>query len=646
MRDEAQPSALGAHAYLAIVLLAVGIGVVVLVGVKAARTVGAALQAQRDLQGAVVVAAALTEGVLSPAGVRAAAAALPAAVRSLEALAEEIAPLEPVLGAARGLPQRVSWVADAPEALRAGIALGRAASLAAGPVAAALPSGDDEPMLLRAIGGVGALAEVAPQLDAELERASRSLAQLRGRSLGGPLSRLEPMVPELERALPAIRLALRAVPAMGPAVGLAGTRRYLVVGQNNYELRATGGFIGSAGVATLQDGQLADLAYGSSYTVDADARAPAAPIPMQRYLGLGAWYLRDANWWPDFPASAAQLETAWLRAGQPAVDGVIAFDMTAVVSLLRAVGPIEVAGYGPVTPESFERQASLELYSPEAVTGPAAFHAAKSAFLAPVARALVQRLLTVRPTELPILARELARLADEKHLQLALKDPVLADLVHSLGWAGAIPSIREDSLYAVDTTVSYGDTHRFIKTEAALSVVIDGSARRTNQLTLTYSNGFPEGLPEWLPLPMVEGGTFDPAAGKVIDIPGFWGDWLRVYLPPTATVIDLGGLQDVVPVAQEFGRTVVAGYLPLRPGDSQRVTLRYTTEEPPGSDGKSYRLFLEKQAGIDCRSLSVSVRWPTGVGSYDGCSKADAWIELRPGVSGVRELAPAFLPQR
>ena len=35
------------------------------------------------------------------------------------------------------------------------------------------------------------------------------------------------------------------------------------------------------------------------------------PRPLREYMGLGSWQLQDANWWADFPASAAQAAVFW-----------------------------------------------------------------------------------------------------------------------------------------------------------------------------------------------------------------------------------------------------------------------------------------------------------------------------------------------
>ena len=39
-----------------------------------------------------------------------------------------------------------------------------------------------------------------------------------------------------------------------------------------------------------------------------DPRRPPTepPHPLREYMGLGSWLLQDANWWADFPTTAAQ----------------------------------------------------------------------------------------------------------------------------------------------------------------------------------------------------------------------------------------------------------------------------------------------------------------------------------------------------
>ena len=349
---------------------------------------------------------------------------------------------------------------------------------------------------------------------------------------------------------------------------------------------------------------------------------------MIRYMDLGGWYLRDANWWPDFPASAAQVEQAWLRAGKGPIDGVIALDTTAIEALLRAVGPVDVPGYGPVSADDFEQKAAEELYSRSALASASSFHKAKDSFLGAAGHAIIGRLLSLSPADVVPVAQQLASLLDKKHLLLAFKDQRLIQPIHANGWDGAILDTPGDYLYVVDTTVSYGDTYRLIRSSATLKIRVGKDGSQQHELVLDYNNVFPNGLPPWMPPTMLGGAEFDPSTGAMVNTPGFWGNWLRIYLPSDVRVTSVDGLSDAEPPEKEFGRTVVAGYLPVGPGDHRSVRLSYVTTAGKGSTGKDYQLFVQKQPGLESRPLDVLVTWPNGTTArYKGNPDRDQWIE-------------------
>ncbi|MBI4492102.1 MAG: DUF4012 domain-containing protein [Chloroflexi bacterium] len=611
-------------------MLALVLALVVLLGWKGLRVAEAAGRAQQDAGAALATLSALQERPMDRGGLAAAAPAFEAAARSLGALQAELQPIEPLLGLTRVLPSQASWLADVPDALAVAVSMTHMGATLAGPLAPALAEGAGSGRLVRALQAVDRLAPALPDLARELDRVEPALTRLRGRPLGGPLQRLGPAVDRAAAVLPEAREALEALGMLGPALGMDGPRSYLLLGQNSREIRASGGFIGSVGVITLDRGAVVRFEYGSGYEADPGVAAPPAPAPLARYLGLGGWSLRDANWWPDFPATAAQVEQAWQRAGRGSVDGVIAFDTTVVEALLRAVGPLDVPGHGRVEADSFERLAAEQLYSRSAIATGATYHAAKAAFLAPVGRALLARLLEVSPAELVPLGKALVQVLDAKHLQLAFKDPRLIRLTEAHGWSGAMPAMAGDSLFVVDTAVSYGDAYTFIDTDASLRVSVGEDRSAMHDLALRYANVYPRGLPSWMPPIMLGGQAFDLATGKLVETPGFWGNWLRVYLPPDAREVAVDGLADQSPPRQEFGRTLVEGYLPLSPGQQRTVRLRYVTglEEQEGAG--VHRLFLQKQAGVECRSMAVVVEWPQGASaSYQGCPGGDGWITLR-----------------
>jgi hypothetical protein len=74
-------------------------------------------------------------------------------------------------------------------------------------------------------------------------------------------------------------------------LGKDGIKTYLILFQNNMELRPTGGFIGSYGLATFDSGRLTDLTINDVYSADGQLNGHVEPpAPIKDYLG-------EANWW-------------------------------------------------------------------------------------------------------------------------------------------------------------------------------------------------------------------------------------------------------------------------------------------------------------------------------------------------------------
>ncbi len=612
------------------VILGLFLAIVLLTGVKSAFLVSATLQVQRDARALQDTVGALTQDSTSRKPMAQLPAQMSALSASLDSLQSEVRPLEPLLRATRLLPPDGSWLSSVPDLLTFGTSTARVGAVVAQPLSSVDLSPEAQggrlPQLLAA---TTTLAPQVPAMKRELSTARTSAARLQNGTIDGPLAALKPAIDLSVKLLPQVEEALDLLSVARPALGMEGRRTYLLLGQNNHEIRATGGFIGSAGMVTVENGAIAGLEYGSSYTIDAGVQPPAPPVPMARYLGLGGWYLRDANWWPDFPATAAQIEQAWLLAGRQSVDGVIAFDLTAMETLFRFAGPLDVPGFGLVSADNFERVAAEQFYSKAALQGQKSFDSAKNAFFGALGPVLVSELLAISPASLPGLAKEMETLLSEKHVLLAFKDAGPRQMVHDRGWDGAVPRVDGDSLFVVDTTVSYGDTYPFVDTSVDLRISTYSEGWQLHELLLNYVNHYPRGLPSWSNPTMVGASTFDQSSGVFRMNPGFWGNWLRLYLPHGAEIVQVSGLADQPPPREEFGRSLVAGYLPVPPGQTRSVTIQYLTRFGYSNDNEPYRLFVQKQAGLGCRAISVAVTWPNGQShGREACVNRDGWIEI------------------
>ena len=138
-------------------------------------------------------------------------------------------------------------------------------------------------------------------------------------------------------------------PLLANILGQTQKRTYALVVQDNQELRPTGGFIHTIVLITVENGMIIDHQVFSSYQLDRllGGQLPA-PAEIKQYLGENNLYLRDANWDPDFPATAEQI--AWFinKTSNKQVDGVLATNLYLIRDLIRVIGPLDLPEYNEV----------------------------------------------------------------------------------------------------------------------------------------------------------------------------------------------------------------------------------------------------------------------------------------------------------
>ncbi|WP_447643586.1 DUF4012 domain-containing protein [Nocardioides zeae] len=171
------------------------------------------------------------------------------------------------------------------------------------------------------------------------------------------------VVSEVGRAARALDSADRAAQVMPSMLGADGPRQYLLVFQNNAEIRAGGGLPGSAALLTAVDGriELARQVAGNSFGMTDEPVLPLTDAEDEIWnRQLGTFFL-DANFTPDFPRSAELWRARWEQEYEP-VDGVLAIDPVTLSYVLGAVGPIEVPGGPTLTSDNLVDELLHQVY--------------------------------------------------------------------------------------------------------------------------------------------------------------------------------------------------------------------------------------------------------------------------------------------
>ncbi len=160
--------------------------------------------------------------------------------------------------------------------------------------------------------------------------------------IADPLESAKAQLDELRGLLSTASDAARLVP---PMMGADGPRNYLLLIQNNAEVRASGGIPGALAVLRAENGKITLAAQDSASAMG--SFTPPVKVDSEQeaiYSNRMGSYMQDANMTPDFPTAASTAKDMWLqRHPEQAIDGVISIDPVALALVLKATGPITVA---------------------------------------------------------------------------------------------------------------------------------------------------------------------------------------------------------------------------------------------------------------------------------------------------------------
>ncbi len=440
-------------------------------------------------------------------------------------------------------------------------------------------------------------------------------------SLSPPLrQRLEPLV----TLIPLTYDALMLTPVLPDMLGANGPRQYLFIAQNPDEVRATGGFIGAAGILRIDSGQVTEFVTRHSGAVS-DYRAspyPLPPEPFEHYMQIGLWAFHDANWSPDFPTSARVAMDLYQRGQGPVdLDGVIAMTPAGMQLLLAVIGPVTVLDVPePVSATNlidYMRSGyDQELTSTDPELG-------RKAYLARLADAVVAR-IAPDPLrfDLLALAQALRQALDERHILIYTTDPVAGAFLAYRGWDGGVQPGADDFLLVVDSNMGFNKVNANI--EQSLTYVVDLTNPTTPEATLSVRHTHT--LPIQRECRQRMAGTAPSLYEELVT--GCYWNYLRVFIPSGSQLLNvrtnpvpaewmLSGIGEpgTVRMSQgEGGSSVLSTFLVVPAGESRETLLRYRLPSAVLSQaarGWRYRLKIQKQSGREPVPVVIQVRLPS-----------------------------------
>lgn len=416
-------------------------------------------------------------------------------------------------------------------------------------------------------------------------------------------SRRETML-RLDRWLPLWGAALDLLVEAPDLLGQGRAHTYLLIAQNSDELRATGGFISGVAQLRIDQGVISVGEFQDSLTVDdLDKPHPVPPEPLSRYMYAGQWLLRDANWSPDWPTAARQIEEIHKIDHDIPLDGVIAINLRMVPRLMDAVGPVHLEDYGERVDATNVLSRIQEYWSfPQVQAQRADWWSHRKDFVGQLLQVVFSHLLSG--------SFDRARLVSVLSDAVTSKDLLFYINQGEIAPKGSLHVGPGDAWMLVDSNLGFNKVDNNIGRQAEYSIALDEFGGARASLVITYTNPSPDIGTFCIQQPLYQGKYSDLQQGC------YW-DYVRVAVPAGAQLLRTGGLWDASTESVASGRTVFGGYFILPRG--QTKTVRFDYRLPPIlEDGSHYNLHLEKQPGAPSMPLHVTLVLPNEFSASSG----------------------------
>lgn len=367
-------------------------------------------------------------------------------------------------------------------------------------------------------------------------------------------------------------------------------KTYLILFQNDKELRASGGFLTAYAIFKIKDGKMTINRSEDIYSLDNSISShPVAPKEILSYhKGVSQFYIRDSNLSPDFPTSVELFDSLYKKSGDKVdYDGIIAVDSKILVDMLKIFGDTEASGvrFSATTDSRCDcPQVIYQLF--DMIDRPVNYvKTNRKGILGELMYALFYKAIGFSPSKYwGTLAQTMFKNLQEKHILLYFVDKNMQRSITKLNFGGRIQEYSGDYLTVNNVNFAGAKSNLFV------SMSLDSKTKgKEKEITVSYRNPYAHS-----DCNLERGGLCLNAILR---------NWIRVYAPKGSKLISFNGSTKTVQTYDELGKTVFEGFLTVSPQGSAKVVVKYTL--PEGVDTSKY--LIQKQPGTYENKLTVEI---------------------------------------
>lgn len=384
----------------------------------------------------------------------------------------------------------------------------------------------------------------------------------------------------VDQAAPSLTLVQKYLPTLLAAAGGDGPKTYLVVFQNNAEIRATGGNPAASSVMVVDNGriELKEQSDSMAFYAAGQAGRSALDLPestLALYPDTFTRYSQDFTFTPDFPTTARLFESLWKRTDGSQFDGVMSIDPVVLSHLLEVLGPVDLPTGEQITAENAVKLLLSDAYQRYGDAGDNG--RSSDVFFATVSSTVFSRLAGGQWNPIAMFD-QLTRSAQEQRINLWFTDEQAQALVTEAGLDGGLSTDNSAStqlgIYLNDYSIGKLEYH--LKTEVSASC---SAAERTVTVAMNMRNDITDDITNAYTLGFRNKEFGLPQTTMMLDT--------LFFAPPGATITAMDPADGDIPSLSrsgvEDGNTGESRMVTLGQGESKTVS--YTVQLPGGPLG-------------------------------------------------------------
>lgn len=379
-------------------------------------------------------------------------------------------------------------------------------------------------------------------------------------------------------------------------LGANGEAKYMVLFQNDKELRPTGGFLTAYAVFRVEKGKIHLNSSDDIYKLDNSiSKRVDPPAPIKKYLQEYGWFIRNANFSPDYLSSMKSFEDMYANSTQKEkVDGIIAVDTHVLVKIMDVIGPVQIYGSNFTTKIVASCNCPMVIYELEKYADePKAYErGSRKDIIGVLLSEIMKKALSAPKQIYGPLFQAMIDEARQKHVLFYFKDEDSQKGIEAIGFGGRIRTYDGDYLHVNDANLGGAKSNLYVLPSIKQDVSITDSGA-DEKLTIEYK--YPRAADN-CSLERKEG----------LCLAGIYRDYVRIYLPKGAVISDVRGFENTYTTFEDLGHTVVDGFFTVVPQGMARIELKYKVAGNFKKNGE-YKSLIQKQPGTDQNKFTLTV---------------------------------------